>query len=396
MSFFANRSSRHAARLGPALRVTPPHWLCRTPNRHQGEQTMRAGSPFKLALCLALAIPLALGACGGGGGGGTPMAGSPGGSGPAPGGNGASGPTAPVTVSFNDHDIRSIHLEVSDNIRIPKHSFDNVTGAVVPVGGSAGQVIRSETVCPGVPPRGNECTTSRFRIDGGNWHTQETVDDATLLFGLLNGVYWTVREGTGNDSDTWRAYGRTNPNIFVEGGYGSHMAYATLYRNDSGVIETQSLALGNLYSGRPTALPHEHMKGFWTGRMTGATRKEAILVLGDSHLEYDFSNNTLDFTLQNMSSNIHAAPDDPKYTGPRRIQWPGLTLNADGSFYIRGHGNDKAGTNLHPELGYIDGDLYGPNAEEFAGVFERQFGNDGDALVGAFGGRRVRAEDLQQ
>ena len=68
MSFFANRSSRHAARLGPALRVTPPHWLCRTPNRHQGEQTMRAGSPFKLVLCLVLvlAIPLALAACGGG------------------------------------------------------------------------------------------------------------------------------------------------------------------------------------------------------------------------------------------------------------------------------------------------------------------------------------------
>ena len=79
MSFFANRSSRHAARLGPALtahpvsvpaaRVTPPHWLCC--NRHQGEQTVRTGNPFKLApvLCLALAIPFALAACGGGGGG---------------------------------------------------------------------------------------------------------------------------------------------------------------------------------------------------------------------------------------------------------------------------------------------------------------------------------------
>ena len=77
MSFFANRSSRHAARLGPALtahpvsvpaaRVTPPHWLCC--NRHQGEQTVRTGNPFKLALALCLAIPLALAACGGGGGG---------------------------------------------------------------------------------------------------------------------------------------------------------------------------------------------------------------------------------------------------------------------------------------------------------------------------------------
>ena len=97
MLFFANRSSRHAARLGPALtahpvgvpaaRVTPPHWLCR--NRRQGEQTVRTGNPFKLALCLALAIPFALGACGGGGGGApNTQAGNPGGSGPSmPGGS---------------------------------------------------------------------------------------------------------------------------------------------------------------------------------------------------------------------------------------------------------------------------------------------------------------------
>ena len=332
-----------------------------------------------LALCLALAIPFALAACGGGGD--TPMAGNPGGSGP-------------ITVSLNDHDIRSTHLEVSDGVVIPKAgagSFQGVS-ATIP----ANSAVRSEAVCPGVPPRGNECTSSRFRVDDGAWRNYGPVDEATLLFNLLNGVYWTVREGTGIHSDIWRAYGRTNPNTRVEGGYGSHMAYATLYRNDSGFVETQSLALGTLYSGRPTALPHERTHGYWTGTMTGATRKEAILVLGDSHLKYDFSNDTLDFTLQNMSSNIYAAPDDPKYTGPRRIQWPGLTLNADGSFYIPGYGNDKAGTDLHPELGYIDGDLYGPNAEEFAGVFERQFGNDGDALVGAFGGRRVRAEDLQQ
>ena len=65
MSFFANRSSRHAARLGPVLTAHPARHIgfSRNPNR---ERTM--GNPFKLALCLALAIPFALAACGGGGG----------------------------------------------------------------------------------------------------------------------------------------------------------------------------------------------------------------------------------------------------------------------------------------------------------------------------------------
>ena len=67
MSFFANRSSRHAARLGSALTAHPARHIGFSRNRRRGEWTMRAGNPFKLALCLALAIPFALGACSGGG-----------------------------------------------------------------------------------------------------------------------------------------------------------------------------------------------------------------------------------------------------------------------------------------------------------------------------------------
>ena len=64
MLFFANRSSRHAARLGSALTAHPARHIGFSRNRRRGEQTMRAGNPFKLALCLALAIPFALAACG--------------------------------------------------------------------------------------------------------------------------------------------------------------------------------------------------------------------------------------------------------------------------------------------------------------------------------------------
>jgi len=64
MSFFANRSSRHAARLGPALMAHPARHIGFSRNRHRGEQTVRTGNPFKLGVCLALAIPFALAACG--------------------------------------------------------------------------------------------------------------------------------------------------------------------------------------------------------------------------------------------------------------------------------------------------------------------------------------------
>ena len=108
--------------------------------------------------------------------------------------------------------------------------------------------------------------------------------------------------------------------------------------------------------------------------MRGATRAEAIPVMGDALLEYDFSNDILDLTLDDIGGS--------QYSGPSSLVWSDLEQNADGSFYIKGHGNDRPGTDLHPTLGYVDGDFYGPNAEEFAGVFERE------GVVGSFGGHR--------
>ncbi len=104
MSFFANRSSRHAARLGPALTAHPARHIGFSRNRRRGEQTVRTGNPFKLApvLCLALAIPFALAACGGGGG--TPAKTAqnptPGGSSPTPTPTPAPTPPAPPNTSY--------------------------------------------------------------------------------------------------------------------------------------------------------------------------------------------------------------------------------------------------------------------------------------------------------
>lgn len=148
------------------------------------------------------------------------------------------------------------------------------------------------------------------------------------------------------------------------------------------LTQTQSAAFGALYSGHPTAAQGS---ATWRGTMHGETRKAAIGLGGESRLTYDFDGNTVD-----LAVSIMPILDDANYTGPPSIRWPSIQANADGSFYIPGYGNDKANTGLHPTLGYVDGDFYGPNAEEFAGVFERQFGNDGDSVVGAFGGVRLR------
>ena len=115
--------------------------------------------------------------------------------------------------------------------------------------------------------------------------------------------------------------------------------------------------------------------------MVGHTRSDGIELAGDAELQYNFAANEVDLTLLGIGVSSVLSPHT--YYGPNTMQWTDLRVNADGSFYIPGYGNDRAGTDLHPTLGYVDGDFYGPNAEEMAGVFERS------GVVGAFGGKRV-------
>ena len=92
---------------------------------------------------------------------------------------------------------------------------------------------------------------------------------------------------------------------------------------------------------------------------------------GESVLTYSFSANTVDVQI----SNIRAVGDVASYSGSTSFTWSGLNVNSDGSFHIAGYNNDRSGltysTALHPTLGYIDGDFYGPNAEEVVGIFTR-------------------------
>ena len=105
--------------------------------------------------------------------------------------------------------------------------------------------------------------------------------------------------------------------------------------------------------------------------MVGAALDNGSPLAGESVLTYSFSANTVDVQI----SNIRAVGDVAPYSGSTSFTWSGLNVNSDGSFHIAGYNNDRSGltysTALHPTLGYIDGDFYGPNAEETAGIFTR-------------------------
>ena len=128
------------------------------------------------------------------------------------------------------------------------------------------------------------------------------------------------------------------------------------------------VALGERHSGRPDG---QSGSAAWRGQMVGVATDTGSLLAGESALKYSFAANTVDVQI----SGIKAIDNVAAYTGGSSFAWTGLSVNSDGSFHIPGYNNDRSGvaldSALHPTLGYIDGDFYGPNAEEAAGIFTR-------------------------
>ena len=155
------------------------------------------------------------------------------------------------------------------------------------------------------------------------------------------------------------------PNIWI-GNWGS--AFGTLYKNSSGGPSRPSAALGS---------------AIWSGAMVGLEPGSVnagvdVYVHGKSELEYNFSNHTVDVRFSNMVRRNSGNPaSDPSWS------WNDVPVNTDASFFIPRHGNHEPDQNPHDTRGYIDGDFYGPQGQEAAGVFELPKG-----MVGAFGAVR--------
>ena len=336
----------------------------------------------RLLLAFAACLPIALAGCSGGGGGTSASSTA------SPSGNtgGTSAPTTPTTptepVNVQSLGLDVIHLEMTD-------VYWTETDLGSPM----------EIVCPGVPPGGNECKIqsnepqARF-LSTSNDNDYSFIHHAALIdaadsvpfsdgyFDHLNPSPFQNGKLYGVDLTAFRFGSAVASSVSGGGGWayflvGDYSAgytyfgynYPNARRGDPFHFMSYSAAFGELHSGRPPG-----GSATWRGAMfgqgtttTGAranNRRRSGRVTGDVEVTYRFGSNTVDVEI----SDIHLANDDG--TSLPNLRWPDLRVNNDASFYIPGYGNDEAGTGLHPTYGYIDGDFYGPNAEEAAGVFD--------------------------
>ena len=319
---------------------------------HEGFVTRRV---FR-DLCTAIFV-VSLAACGGGGGG--------------PNNGGPNGPTLPVDVGVLDVTLSVTHLEMTDSLMAPTRSGEVLTqtpqGTVF-----VNDLRRVESVCPGIPPSGNQCTATSQIVDGVRYDTPGTLDYS---------IEYHKNYLSGANLGPWlgplrrRLFSGRYVDRVILGGLGEYSAFLTSsipYVPNIVFVETFGAAFGSFHDGRPDEALGS---ATWSGAMVARDYYNSNILYGRSFLDYDFVNHTVDLTLDS----------DPRRStnGIRKsFEWHDLEVNGDGSFFLKGHGNHSPGSNPHPTLGYVDGDFYGPNAEEFAGVFER------DNYIGAFGGDR--------
>lgn len=89
----------------------------------------------------------------------------------------------------------------------------------------------------------------------------------------------------------------------------------------------------------------------WTGSMAGFETRNGIELEGTSTVTYSVADNTVEVRVSGISGS--------GYRGEPEYYWQDVPVGDDGSFLDRG----QAGM-------YMNGNFYGPNAEETAGIFE--------------------------
>ena len=142
-------------------------------------------------------------------------------------------------------------------------------------------------------------------------------------------------------------------------------SYRPFYRDD-GIVFSAAFAAGELHDRRPSA------SAAWQGDMRGVDMRFGFLLRGKARLVYSAGANTIDVEISEVRQ-LEGSRGYRSYSGSDEFVWRNLPVNSDGSFYLQGHSNDRASESPHPTLGFVDGDFYGPNAAETAGVFERNF-----------------------
>ena len=276
---------------------------------------------------------------------------------------------------------------------------------------------RLESVCPGVGSIGDLCSVGgiTFRIfDVLNRAHRYGIEVRAyanahvygyLFFGpdLLRKLELTLKSQLTEEEREELRFG-------LIGLWGQHSAFGTLSLPHSIIDPTSEMttahqyAFGHLHYGFPEPLANESGTATWRGPWNGEfgpwdmasgtldylsdTRPFGGL-WGESNVVYDFAGRDVDVTLSVLDSTGHIAGNldkEVEYPGNPTISWEDIPQNHDGSFFLQGNHEENTPLELGGS-GYIDGDFYGRNAEEVAGIFERVTG--GYHLQGTFGGKRV-------
>ncbi len=312
-----------------------------------------------------MAVLAMLTACGGGGGGGGP----------------AFPPVQPPPPQVvGPHAVTATHLEMTDDVftvREPGRMVRDLESKDTQV---YVRTRRDEVVCAG----GTSCVFPAGQDGGRNahdgvWHERGKERDASIEF-HKNILAQSLQAGQIGGLPAFRV-DVTNPSAEVYGGWGTWSTFYAVWERDShNTLDlTWSAAFGGLTDARPTAVQGS---ATWLGAMVGRTRTDGVEVEGLSRLVYDFTGHSLDLTLEGIAPSDRATTRGQSYGGPAGFAWQDLPVAANGTFGLPTGGNDRAGTDLHPTLGQVEGAFYGPAAREAAGVFER------GGVVGAFGARR--------
>ena len=259
--------------------------------------------------------------------------------------------------------------------------------------------------CPGTPPRGNICVHTHWTFDTSGGARYEAREDEQRFVTLDHSIERAVQETAQGLIPTSDLHGIQMFEkgdggqghrfaLDVYGGFGEWMIFASAGPPDwardvtlsggRGNFPIEGLAYGRLYDDDPADnnRPKESLGGAsWRGAMVG--REHGYLgadqVHGRSTVTYDFSDQTVDVELSEI-----VYTDTLQPAQEANVHWSDLPVLRDSSFFISGHGNHDSKQNPHRSRGYIDGDFYGTQGQEVAGVFET------GRMVGAFGGVRDR------
>ena len=280
---------------------------------------------------------------------------------------------------------------------------------------------RHEVICPGVGDVGDQCTVLEQVITPSYILSKA---EGTTVAKQQPGNYDSVLPNLSIMQSGLQKLARGEPltqeeetalsGFVLAASWGQYSAFGSValsipHEGIDGIRYAGTLhhfAFGDLYGRERGGKPKEEDgSGVWRGPMSGFWKNIGSTITvrypgfppvehqkfgsigGQSVLEYDFSNNTLDLTLTIEESGADLVSGE-QYLGKPSIEWTNVKQNNDGSFFIQG--NHRAGTNPDATGTMLDGDFYGPKAEEVAGIFEDISNNY--HLSGSFGGRRVKGE----